>query len=131
MIFQGLSLNNGLQTFDISSNYLYIEDDLLIDLYSFFKNNTKLNNLIMDNNNIDDILMNYISKFIEENKHLKFISFKNNKFSNQGAFSLLNSLQKNENIRKIDLEGNIIDIDIKRQIYKFLNEKLNINKNVL
>ena len=85
----------------------------------------------MDNNNIDDILMNYISKFIEENKHLKFISFKNNKFSNQGAFSLLNSLQKNENIRKIDLEGNIIDIDIKRQIYKFLNEKLNINKNVL
>ena len=131
LIFQGLSLNNGLQTFDISSNYLYIEDDLLIDLYSFFKNNTKLNNLIMDNNNIDDILMNYISKFIEENKHLKFISFKNNKFSNQGAVSLLNSLQKNENIRKIDLEGNIIDIDIKRQIYKFLNEKLNINKNVL
>ena len=123
LIFQGLSINNGLQSFDISNNYLYMDNDLLNDLYSFFKNNNKLNNLIMDNNNIDDISMNYISKFIEENKHLKFISFKNNKITNQISFSLINSLQKSENIRKIDLEGNDIDTDIKNNIYKLLKEK--------
>ena len=129
LIFQGLSNNNDLQTFDISNNYLLMDYDFVIDLYSFFKNNKKLNNLIMDNNNIDDIKMNYISKFIEENKSLKFISLKDNKITNQSAFSLLNSLQKNENIRKIGLEGNSIETGIKQQIYILLNEKLNININ--
>jgi len=129
LIFQGLCNNNGLQTFDISSNYLLVDNNLLKDLYSFFKNNKKLNNLIMDNTNIDDFLMNYISQFIEENKGLKFISLKDNKITNQGAFSLLNSLQKNENIRKIGLEGNPVETVIKQQIYILLNEKLNMNLN--
>ena len=129
LIFQGLCNNNGLQTFDISSNYLLLDNNLLNDLFSFFKNNKKLNNLIMDNNNIDDFLMNYISQFIEENKGLKFISFKNNKITNQGAVSLLNSLQKNENIRKIGLEGNPVETVIKQQIYMLLNEKINMNLN--
>ena len=84
----------------------------------------------MDNNNIDDIKMNYIIHFIEENKGLKFISFKNNKITNQSAFSLLNSLQKNESIRKVGLEGNSIETGIKQQIYILLNEKVNININI-
>ena len=66
--------------------------------------------------------MNYISQFIEENKGLKFISFKNNKITNQGGVSLLNSLQKNENIRKIGLEGNPVETVIKQQIYMLLSE---------
>ena len=129
LIFQGLCNNNGLQTFDISSNYLLLDDNLLNDLYSFFKKNKKLNNLFMDNNNIDDFLMNYISQFIEENKGLKFISFKNNKITNQGGVSLLNSLQKNENIRKIGLEGNLVETVVKQQIYMLLSEKINMNLN--
>ena len=83
----------------------------------------------MDNNNIDDISMNYISQFIEVNQCLKIISLKNNKITNQSTFSLINSLQKNDNLRKIGLEGNPIDSDIKQQIYILINEKLNINKN--
>ena len=129
LIFQGLSNNKGLQTLDISCNYLYFDSTLLNDLYNFFKNNKKLNNLIMDNNNIDDTSMNYISQFIEVNQCLKIISLKNNKITNQSTFSLINSLQKNDNLRKIGLEGNPIDSDIKQQIYIFINEKLNINKN--
>ena len=52
-----------------------------------------------------------------------------NKITNQGTFSLLNSLQKNENIRKIGLEGNPVETVIKQQIYILLNEKLNMNLN--
>ena len=129
LIFQGLSDNKGLQTFDISNNYLYIDDLLVNSLKDFFKNNKKLNNLIMNNINIDDILMQYIAQFIGINQGLKLISFKNNKITNQNAIALMDNLQKNENIRKIELEGNSIDIDIKQQIYLLLNEKFNINKN--
>ena len=129
LIFQGLSNNKSLQTFDISNNYLYIDNTFLNDFFIFFKNNKKLNNLIMDMTNIDDFTMNYISHYLEENQGLKLISLKNNTITNQSVFSLLNSLQKNENIRKIILEGNPIDPDIKQQIYNMLNEKINIGKN--
>ena len=130
LIFQGLSMNQGLKTFDISNNYFYVDDNLLNDLCNFFMNNKKLDNLIMDNANIDDLLMDYICKSIEKNQSLKLISLKNNKITNQSAFLIINSLQKNENIRKIELEGNLIEPDIKHQINILLNEKLNTNKNI-
>ena len=129
LIFQGLSNNKGLQTFDISNNNLYIDNNLIKDLKIFFQENRKLNNLIMDNDNIDDILMNFISNFLVENKSLKIISLKNNRITNNSAIVLMNNLQKYENIRKIELEGNLIDSEIKQQINILLNEKLNSNKN--
>ena len=128
LIFQGLSSNKGLQTFDISNNNLYIDNSLFGDLKNFFQYNSKLNNLIMDNNNIDDISMNFISYFLIENKSLKTISFKNNKITNKSAIIIMNNLQKFENIRKIELEGNLIDLDIRQQITILLNNKLNKNK---
>ena len=82
----------------------------------------------MDNNNIDDISMNFISYFLIENKSLKTISFKNNKITNKSAIIIMNNLQKFENIRKIELEGNLIDLDIRQQITILLNNKINKNK---
>ena len=128
LIFQGLSSNKGLQTFDISNNNLYMDNSLFGDLKNFFQNNTKLNNLIMDNNNIDDISLNFISYFLIENKSLKTISLKNNRISNKSGMVLMNNLQKYGNIRKIELEGNLIDTEMKHQINILLNEKLNKNK---
>ena len=98
------------------------------DLKNFFQYNTKLNNLIMDSNNIDDITMNFISYFLIENKSLKTISLKNNKITNKSAIIIMNNLQKFENIRKLELEGNLIDLEMKQQINILLNDKLNKNK---
>ena len=128
LIFQGLSSNKGLQTFDISNNNLYMDNSLFGDLKNFFQNNTKLNNLNMDNNNIDDISLNFISYFLIENKSLKTISLKNNRISNKSGMVLMNNLHKYGNIRKIELEGNLIDTEMKHQINILLNEKLNKNK---
>ncbi len=123
LIFQGLSNNNSLQTFDISNNLINVDDFLINDLYEFFKNNNKLNNLFMNNMNIDDIGMSHICQFLEENQGLKIISLKNNKISNQSVFSLIDSLQKNENIKKIELEGNQIDPYMIKQINLLFKEK--------
>ena len=128
LIFQGLSSNKGLQTFDISNNNLYMDNSFFGDLKNFFQYNTKLNNLIMDSNNIDDITMNFISYFLIENKSLKTISLKNNKITNKSAIIIMNNLQKFENIRKLELEGNLIDLEMKQQINILLNDKLNKNK---
>ena len=82
----------------------------------------------MDSNNIDDITMNFISYFLIENKSLKTISLKNNKITNKSAIIIMNNLQKFENIRKLELEGNFIDLEMKQQINILLNDKLNKNK---
>ena len=40
----------------------------------------------------------------------------------------MNNLHKFENIRKLELEGNLIDLEMKQQINILLNDKLNKNK---
>ena len=66
--------------------------------------------------------------FTIENKSLKTISLKNNKITNKSAIIIMNNLQKFENIRKLELEGNLIDLEMKQQINILLNDKLNKNK---
>jgi hypothetical protein len=53
---------------------------------------------------------------------------KNNLISNETFELLINSLQKNEIIRKIDLEGNCISQKYREKIYSVVSSKLNKGK---
>ena len=128
LLFQGLSKNDSIETFDISSNKINMNSNILNDVFYFFKENKKIINLILDNTNIDNIGINYISQGIEINKSIKKLSLKNNFISNEIIDKLKNSIQKNKIIRKIELEGNGISQKNKQLIDSILSEKLNRNK---
>lgn len=128
LIFQGLGKNYNIETFDISSNNIIINNITLNDILFFLQENKKINNLILDSTNIDDTVINYISQGIEENRSIKKLSLKNNLITNQSIEVLMNSIQKNEIIRKIELEGNGISQKCRDQIYSLISNKLNRSK---
>jgi len=128
LIFQGLCKNYNIETFDISNNNIIMNNILLNDILFFFQENKKINNLILDNINIDDTGINYISQGIEENRSIKKLSLKNNLITNQSIEVLMNSIQKNEIIRKIELEGNGISQKWRDQIYSLISNKSNRSK---
>ena len=129
LIFQGLCKNGNIETFDISNNKFTNKNTILLyDILDFFKENKKVINLILDNNNINDITMSYIIKGIEINHSIKKLSLKDNYITNEHIDKLINSIEKNEIIRKIDLEGNGLSPIYKQKIYSLLSEKLNRNK---
>ena len=128
IIFQGLSINNSIETFDISGNNINLNYNLLNDILIFFKENKKIINLILDNNNIDDFGINIISQGIELNHSIKKLSLKNNYITDENIISLINSAKNNNIIRKIDLDGNGISKKNKENLYKLLSDKLQKQK---
>ena len=127
-IFQGLGINDNLETFDISGNNINITYNLLDDILLFFKDNKILMNLILDNNNIDDIGINIISQGIELNHGIKKLSLKNNYITDENIISLINSVKNNVIIRKIELDGNGVSKKCKDNLYSILVDKLKKTK---
>ena len=129
LLFQGLCKITNIETFDISNNKFSNKNTILLnDIFDFFKENKKLINLILDNVNINDLTMSYIIKGIELNCTIKKLSIKDNFITNEHIDKLINSIEKNEIIRKIELEGNGLSQIYKQKIYSLLSEKLNRNK---
>ena len=124
-LFQGLSKNQNLETFDLSDNNIPMKDIILSDLLNAFKENKKLSNFFLDSCNINDIGINYIIKGIELNHSIKRLSLKNNYITNEKIDSLINSIKKNLILRKIDLEGNGLNKKIIESINSVLDNKLN------
>ena len=130
LLFQGLCANDNLETFDLSCNNISINYYLLNDILYFFKENKKLMNLILDNNNIDDIGINIISQGIQLNHCIKKLSLKNNFITEENIYSLINSIKNNEFLRKIELEGNAISKKCKDNLYLILSNKINNSKKI-
>ena len=129
LLFQGLCKNGNIETFDISNNRFNNKNTILSnDILDFFKENKKIINLILDNVNINDLTMSYIVKGIELNCTIKKLSLKDNYITNEHIDKLTNSIEKNEIIRKIELEGNGLSQIYKQKIYAILSEKLSRNK---
>ena len=128
LIFQGLCKNNNIETFDISYNNIVMNKNILTDIFSFFKENKKLLYLILDNTNIDDTGIYYISQGIELNQSIKKLSLKNNFITEENIDLLIDNIKKNKIIRKIELDGNGISKKSKEYIYSILYDKLNKNK---
>ena len=107
LIFQGLSKNKNLETFDLSKNNLSIlNNENNIDLISFFKENHVLKNLILNNTKLNDGFLLNFSDGIISNYNLKKISISNNDFTNKYINELIDSIKNNRVIKKLEINGN-------------------------
>ena len=126
MIFEGLAKNKNLKTVDFSGNSIPMKHELLKELQNSLSSNHYLINLILDDCNIDDIGMSFISKGLENNHMLKSISLINNYVTLKAIPALINAIEKSKIIKKIYLDEN------NGLNYKYINEIdkiLNLNEN--
>ena len=126
MIFEGLAKNKCLKTVDFSGNSIPMKHELLKELQNALSINHYLINLILDDCNIDDIGMSFISKGLENNHMLKSFSLTNNYITLKSIPALINAIEKSKIIKKIYLDEN------NGLNYKYINEIdkiLNLNEN--
>ena len=106
LIFEGLSKNKNIETFDLSKNNLSILNIYNNHLISFFKDNHVLKNLILDDTKLNDGFLLNFSKGILINSNLKKISILSNDFSDKYINELIDSIKKNNAIKKLEIDGN-------------------------
>ena len=108
LIFQGLAQNNRLYILDLSNNNLSFKQELFEDLSNTLKVNNTLIKLKLNETNIDDIAINYMSKGLEENKGLRQLYMKKNYLTKKSVKNIKNAIENNNycSITKIDLGGN-------------------------
>ena len=108
LIFQGLTQNKMLYILDLSNNNLSLKQELFEDISNTLKINNTLIKLKLNETNIDDIAIDYISKGLEENKGLRKLYLKKNYLTKKSINMLKKAIDKNNNciLTKIDLKGN-------------------------
>jgi len=122
LIFQGISKNTSLKTIDLSGNSIPMKHDLLRELSYAISENKYLLNINFDDCNIDDIGMSYINKGLENNHILKTLSLNNNYLTMKSIPALINSIEKSEIIKKINLnQSNGLNIKYINEIDKVLS----------
>ena len=125
LILEGLAKNKSLKTVDFSGNNIPMKQDLLKALKKVLSENYHLMHLILDDCNIDDIGMDFISKGLENNHFLKSLSLTNNFISSKAIPQLLNSIGKSKIIKKIYLDENN---GLNSKYINEVNKKLNCNE---
>ena len=108
LIFQGLAENKMLQILDLSNNNLSLNQELFEDITNTLKLNNTLIKLKLNEVNIDDTAVDYISKGLKENRALRQLYMKNNYLTKKSVKMLIKSIENNNfnTISKIELGGN-------------------------
>ena len=108
LIFQGLAENKMLQILDLSNNNLSLNQEFFEEITNILKINNTLIKLKLNEVNIDDIVVDYISKGLKENKALRQLYMKNNYLTKKSVKMIIEAIENNNNIAisKIELGGN-------------------------
>ena len=126
LIFEGLIKNKSLKTIELSGNNIPMKHELLKELKNILIENHCLINLILDDCNIDDIGMKYISKGLENNHILKSISLMNNYITLKAIPELITAIEKSKIIKKIYLDENN---GLNNKYINEIEKVLNLNEN--
>ena len=106
LIFKGLADNNMLQILDLSNNNFSLRQELFKDIIDDLSKNNTLSKLKLNETNIDDFAIEYISKGLESNSGLREIYLKKNYLTKKAVSMILKSIENNSIISKIELGGN-------------------------
>ena len=106
LIFKGLADNNMLQILDLSNNNFSLRQELFKDIIDVMSSNNTLSKLKLNETNIDDFAIEYISKGLENNSGLREIYLKKNYLTKKAVNMILKSIENNIIISKIELGGN-------------------------
>ena len=106
LIFNGLANNNMLQILDLSNNNFSLRQELFKDIIDALKTNNTLSKLKLNETNIDDFAVEYISKGLENNGGLREIYLKKNYLTKKAVNMILKAIENNSIIAKIELGGN-------------------------
>ena len=108
LIFQGLEKNNSLQILDMSNNNLSLKQELFEDIINALKSNNTLIKLKLNETNIDDGAIDYISTGLGLNDALREIYLKKNYLTKNSVKMFIKAIEGNNNcqIMKIELGGN-------------------------
>ena len=106
LIFKGLADNNMLQILDLSNNNFSLRQELFKDIIDDLSKNNTLSKLKLNETNIDDFAIEYISKGLESNSGLREIYLKKNYLTKKAVSMILKAIENNSIISKIELGGN-------------------------
>jgi len=106
LIFKGLADNNMLQILDLSNNNFSLRQELFKDIIDDLSTNNTLSKLKLNETNIDDFAIEYISKGLESNSGLREIYLKKNYLTKKAVSMILKAIENNSIISKIELGGN-------------------------
>jgi Ran GTPase-activating protein (RanGAP) involved in mRNA processing and transport len=106
LIFKGLADNNMLQILDLSDNNFSLRQELFKDIIDVLSSNKTLCKLKLNETNIDDFAIEYLSKGLENNGGLREIYLKKNYLTKKSVSMLLKAIENNSIIAKIELVGN-------------------------
>ena len=97
-----------LQILDLSNNNLSLNQELFEEITNTLKKNNTLIKLKLNEVNIDDAAVDYISKGLKENRALRQLYMKNNYLTKKSAKMIIKAIENNNNISisKIELGGN-------------------------
>eukprot|EP01084_Bolivina_argentea_P088212 159288_1 len=128
LLFDGILKHPTLESLSYKSNKLTIKHMEIFG--AFLKQNSLLQRLYLDRNQVDSVMLHEICDGLMVNSHLKALSFRSNIIEDAGILNLANVLKENKqcNIGMIDLYSNQLSVKSGLYFGEALSENYSLTK---